>query len=191
MNDIRNESFAKEVLIGVCIGHNIMMMKKEVLGLATCKVNSSEKQKGNSELPEFVFDSCHIVSYSRCGWRRLIVEYTVKLMYLMEKCNQYFGMVSRYLASRDGKKKCNKRSANVSKVEFDGVNVFASGLVDQLGGINLFNLSMRKSCRVKWQQEASNCFLSFPIFVFYAKIVLNYIYFGVPVWIVNRNILGG
>ena len=100
-------------------------------------------------------------------------------------------MVLRCVASRDGKKKCNKRSENGSKVEFDGVNEFASGLVDQLGGINLFNLSMSKSCHVRWQQEASNCFLSFPIFVFYAKIVLNYIYFGVPVWKVGRYILGG
>ena len=53
-------------------------------------------------------------------------------------------MVLRCMVSRDGKKKCNKRSEIGSKVEFDSVNEFASGLVDHLGEINLFNLSMKK-----------------------------------------------
>ena len=108
----------------------------------------------------------------------------------MKKYKRSIGMVSKCVASHDGNKKCNKRSEIGLKVEFDGMNEFASGLVDQFGGINLFNFSMSKICRVMWQQEVLNCVLSFQIFVFYAKIVLNYIYFEVPVWKVGRDFWG-
>lgn len=141
------------------------------------------EEKGNSDLSKFrqqfetvfkvlttlvnakSFIMCGIMLYLHSGWCRLIVGFAVNLMYLMKKYRKNFGMVSRCVASRDEKKKCNKQQEIGSKVEFDGVDEFASGLVDQLGGINLFNFSTSESCRVKWQQEASNCVLSFQIFV--------------------------
>ena len=117
--DASVKEFNTEEMDEISIGRNITMKKKEVLGLAKHKVNSSEEEKGNSDLPEFgqqfetilkvlttlvsakFFDSCDIIWYSHSGCRRLIVGYVLKLMYLMKKYNQHFG-------SRGGKKKRDK-----------------------------------------------------------------------------------
>ena len=117
--DASVKEFNTEEMDEISIGRNITMKKKEVLGLAKHKVNSSEEEKGNSDLPEFgqqfktilkvlttlvsakFFDSCDIIWYSYSGCRRLIVRYVLKLMYLMKKYNQHFG-------SRGRKKKRDK-----------------------------------------------------------------------------------
>ena len=151
MNENQNEPFEKEVRGELFIGHNVKMKRKEVLGLENCKINSREEVKGNSDSPKFwqefetgfkilttlvsakSFITCDIMLYSHSGWRRLIIGLTVEFMYLMKKYKWNFDMVSRCMASCDGKKKCNKWSEIGSKVEFDGVNEFASNFVDELG----------------------------------------------------------
>ena len=89
------------------------------------------------------------------------------------------------------KKQCEKWVETDSKVKFNSVNDFRGGLLEYFMKRKFSNSSKSESCHGKWQQEASDCVLWFLGFVFYPKIVLKYIHFGVPLWKVGRNILGG
>ena len=89
------------------------------------------------------------------------------------------------------KKQCKKWVKTGLEVIFNSVNEFTGGLLKHFGQTLLFNSPKSKSCLRKWRREASDCVSLFLILCFCVKIELILYYFGVPVWKIRRNKLGG
>ena len=103
----------------------------------------------------------------------------------------HLGMIE-FRGKFNGEKKQRKKWVETgSEVIFDSVNEFTGGLLKHFGQKLLFNLSKSESCLRKWRREASNCVSLFLILCFCVKIELILYYFGVPVWKIRRNKLGG